>query len=218
MKEKSEVFTLFLKFFHMVKTQFGKIIKRLRSDNGREYVNHDMSKFLSENGIVHEFTCVHTPQQNSIVERKNRHLLEVLDPRAVKCIFIGYASNKKGYRCYHPPSRKFFTSMDVTFDETKSFYESPQLQGESSFEVESSESLESSFNPFIQEPSCTTNTSCTTIDTPNTSRMSLKLLLTRNRGQLQKLVMILKLLLTRATLFLSQLQLQKLVVQRISSA
>jgi len=87
-----------------------------------------------------------------------------LDPRAVKCIFVGYASNKKGYRCYHPLSRKFFTSMDVPVDEIKSFYESPQLQGESSFEVESSESLESSFNPFIQEPSRTT------FGSPNTSR------------------------------------------------
>ena len=25
-----------------------------------------------------------------------------LDPRAIKCVFIGYASNKKGYKCYHP--------------------------------------------------------------------------------------------------------------------
>lgn len=50
-----------------------------------------------------------------------------LDPRAIKCIFIGYASNKKGYHCNHPPSRRFLTSMDVTFDETKSFYICPEL-------------------------------------------------------------------------------------------
>jgi len=49
----------------------------LRSDNGREYVNHDMSKFFSENGVVHEFTYVDTPQQNGVAERKNRHLFEV---------------------------------------------------------------------------------------------------------------------------------------------
>jgi len=36
-----------------------------------------MSKFLSKNSIAHEFTCVNIPQQNSIAERKNRHLLEV---------------------------------------------------------------------------------------------------------------------------------------------
>jgi len=43
--------------FLMIKTQFGKSIKCLRSDNGREYVNHDMSTFLFENGVVHEFIC-----------------------------------------------------------------------------------------------------------------------------------------------------------------
>ena len=33
--------------------------------------------FLKEKGIHHQFTCVNTPQQNGIVERKNKHLLEV---------------------------------------------------------------------------------------------------------------------------------------------
>jgi len=61
-----------------------------------------------------------------------------LDNRVVKCIFIGYAYSKKGYRCYHPPSQKFLTFM--TFDETKYFYMCPQLHGESSFEDESFES------------------------------------------------------------------------------
>lgn len=63
-----------------------------------------------------------------------------LDPRAIKCIFIGYASDKKEYKCYHPPSRRVYISMDVTFQESESFYPSPQLQGENNQEAESSES------------------------------------------------------------------------------
>ncbi|RDX72514.1 hypothetical protein CR513_47998, partial [Mucuna pruriens] len=35
------------------------------------------SRFLKDNGVVHELTCVNTPQQNEVTERKNRHLLEV---------------------------------------------------------------------------------------------------------------------------------------------
>ncbi|RDX90534.1 hypothetical protein CR513_27586, partial [Mucuna pruriens] len=153
----------------------------LRLDNSTEFVNLEFSKFLKDNGVVHELTCVNTPQQNRVAERKNHHLLEVarallfqmsipnvywgevvltvtylinklsacilssissikhmlsffpnsplmlslssrvfrcvafvhshnphrvkLDPKAIKCIFIVYPSNKKGFKCYHPLSR-----------------------------------------------------------------------------------------------------------------
>jgi len=77
MKDKSGVVHLFVKFYRMIQIQFESPIKRLCSDNGREYVNQNLSKFLQENGVVHELTCVDTPQQNGVAERKNRYLLEV---------------------------------------------------------------------------------------------------------------------------------------------
>jgi len=77
MKDRSKVFHLFVNFYQMIQTQFESPIKRLCSDNGKEYVNQNFSKFLKENGVVHELTCVDTPQQNGVAERKNRHLLEV---------------------------------------------------------------------------------------------------------------------------------------------
>lgn len=36
-----------------------------------------MQKFYQEHGILLETSCIHTPQQNGIVERKHRHLLEI---------------------------------------------------------------------------------------------------------------------------------------------
>jgi hypothetical protein len=57
-----------------------------------------------------------------------------LDPCAVRCIFLGYAQHKKGYRCYDPATRRLYVTMDVTFLETEYFFQEPgshsSLQGE----------------------------------------------------------------------------------------
>ncbi|RDX72025.1 hypothetical protein CR513_48542, partial [Mucuna pruriens] len=47
------------------------------ANNDTEFVNLEFSKFLKDNSVVHELTCVNTPQQNGVAERKNCHLLEV---------------------------------------------------------------------------------------------------------------------------------------------
>ncbi|RVW30661.1 Retrovirus-related Pol polyprotein from transposon RE1 [Vitis vinifera] len=188
-----------------------------------------VGEFLAQEGIVHLSSCVDTPQQNGIAERKNRHLLEVarslmfsmnvpklfwgqavltaaylinrmpsrvlkfqtpcqtllksfpttrlistvppkifgcsvfvhinqqhrskLDPRSLKCIFLGYSSNQKGYKCYSPVTRKFYNSMDVTFFETQPYYPKNDIQGENSTQEYQFWDLES----FSESPITTEN-------------------------------------------------------------
>ena len=45
-----------------------------------------------------------------------------LDPKAEKCVFIGYPAEKKGYKCYNPVTRKMRVSRDVVFDEMNSLF------------------------------------------------------------------------------------------------
>jgi hypothetical protein len=52
-------------------------IKKVRSDNGTKFKNSQIEGFLEEEGIKHEFTSPYTPQQNGVVERKNRTLLDM---------------------------------------------------------------------------------------------------------------------------------------------
>ena len=62
---------------------------------------------------------VHIPNQ----------LQNKLKPRAEKCVFIGYASNKKGYKCFNPTTMKFHITMDVNFVETIPIFSQSSLQG-----------------------------------------------------------------------------------------
>ena len=45
-----------------------------------------------------------------------------LDPHALKCVFIVYPSTQKGYKYYHPPTKKFFISTDVYFVDDKPYF------------------------------------------------------------------------------------------------
>ena len=45
-----------------------------------------------------------------------------LDPKAEKCVFIGYSLEQKGYRCYNPSTRDVRVSRDVVFDEMATWY------------------------------------------------------------------------------------------------
>ena len=43
--------------------------------------------------------------------------------------FIGYAPNKKGYKCFNPKTRKHIISMDVTFLEHQPYFQKKFLKG-----------------------------------------------------------------------------------------
>lgn len=76
LKEKSEVTDKFIEFKQWAENQTKKSIKTFRSDGGKEYVNQRMSDFLRKNGITHQTTVPHTPQQNGVSERVNRSIVE----------------------------------------------------------------------------------------------------------------------------------------------
>ncbi|XP_058003168.1 uncharacterized protein LOC110656064 isoform X8 [Hevea brasiliensis] len=47
-----------------------------------------------------------------------------LQPKSIKCVFLGYSRLQKGYKCYNPLINKYFVSTDVTFFETSSYFSS----------------------------------------------------------------------------------------------
>jgi transposase InsO family protein len=65
------------RFLRRAQNEFRLRIKKIRSDNGTEFKNSQIEGFLEEDGIKHEFSSLYTPQQNGVVERKNRTLLDM---------------------------------------------------------------------------------------------------------------------------------------------
>ena len=75
MQHKSETHKLLQTFITFAQTQFHALIKIIRVDNGSEFF--PIKSFLQSQGIECQNTCIYTPQQNGVVERKHRHILVV---------------------------------------------------------------------------------------------------------------------------------------------
>ena len=54
----------------------GNHLKRLRTNNGREYISKEFKEYCLKNGIRHKKTVPGTPQHNDVVERMNQTILE----------------------------------------------------------------------------------------------------------------------------------------------
>ena len=77
MKNKSDALQCFKQFLTDVSCHTKWNVKKLRTDNGREYVNQGFREFLLEKGIIHEKTPAYSPALNGIAERENRTLVEM---------------------------------------------------------------------------------------------------------------------------------------------
>lgn len=189
LRNKSDAFDAFVDIKVKLERQTGKPVKKIRSDNGGEFVNRHFGELCRREGIDHQLSVPYTPQQNGVVERANRTVVEKtrcmladcnlnnkfwaeavntavylynrlpssaidwnipeerwtgmpqsykdlrvfgcaayayaktaklkkLDPRSVKCVFLGYCSDRKAFRLYSLETRRLVISRDVTFDES----------------------------------------------------------------------------------------------------
>jgi transposase InsO family protein len=75
MKTKGRVFKRFQEFKALVENQTGKKIKVLRSYNEGEYTSNEFNDLCAREGIKRELIVPYNPQQNGVVERKNRAIV-----------------------------------------------------------------------------------------------------------------------------------------------
>ena len=78
LKSKDEVLGKFNEFKAFVENLSERKIKILRSDNGGEYISNEFVSFCRDAEIKREITTPYNPQQNGVVERKNRTIMEAI--------------------------------------------------------------------------------------------------------------------------------------------
>ncbi|CAI7835428.1 unnamed protein product [Closterium sp. NIES-53] len=123
-------------------------VLRLHSDRGGEFSSGLVRAYCCARGIRQTFTLPDSPQQNGIAERRIGMVMDVArkvgdasafrvwgsrafvrdlsadkrSPRAAPCVFLGFPRDAPGWQFYHPTSRRFLSSQDVTFDESVPYY------------------------------------------------------------------------------------------------
>ena len=114
MKYKSQASHLIKSFVALVETQHNKTLKCIRSDNGLEF---KMTYFYNSKGIIHQTTCVETPQQNGVVERKHQHIMGVTRALMFQAIlpncFWNFVVSHSVYLINRQPS-KFLSNLSPT--------------------------------------------------------------------------------------------------------
>nr|GEX72341.1 hypothetical protein [Tanacetum cinerariifolium] len=121
LRSKDEALNFIIKFLKMIQVRLKVPVHRIQTNNEIEFVNQTLREY-------HE-------QQNIVVERRNRTLIESartialcyptndseslgkLQPKADIRIFIGYAPTKKAFRIYNRRTRRIVETIHVDFDE-----------------------------------------------------------------------------------------------------
>lgn len=75
-RAKSDAPELIIDFIKKSQVLLQLSVQKLQSDNRKEFKNEVLQSFLQSVGISHNFSAVRTPQQNGVIEKRNRTLVE----------------------------------------------------------------------------------------------------------------------------------------------
>ncbi|TYZ59104.1 hypothetical protein PybrP1_000200 [[Pythium] brassicae (nom. inval.)] len=122
-KKKSEVPQRFADYKALMETRTGARMKKVRTGNETEFVNKAFNGICTKSGVVHQLTVPYSPQQNGLVERINRTVVEkaraMMHYKKVECKWWAKAVNTAAYLVNRSPNavRTNKTPHEVVFGE-----------------------------------------------------------------------------------------------------
>ncbi|GKA38614.1 retrovirus-related pol polyprotein from transposon TNT 1-94 [Tanacetum coccineum] len=76
LRSKDESPDFIIKFLKMIQLRLKALVRRIRTDNGTKFFNQTLCEYYEKVDISHETFVARSPQQNGVVERRNRTLIE----------------------------------------------------------------------------------------------------------------------------------------------
>nr|GEZ28169.1 copia protein [Tanacetum cinerariifolium] len=113
LRSKDEALDFIIKFLKMIQVQLKVPVRRVQTDNGTEFVNQTLHEYYEEVDISHETSVARSPQQNGVIERRNRTLIEAactisgpaLNEMTPATISSGLVQKSSSLTPYIPPLR-----------------------------------------------------------------------------------------------------------------
>nr|GFC97842.1 integrase, catalytic region, zinc finger, CCHC-type, peptidase aspartic, catalytic [Tanacetum cinerariifolium] len=124
LRSKDETPEVLIDFLRLVQRGLQAQIRVVRTDKGTEFLNETLHAYFAAEGIHHQTSVARTPEQNGVVERRNRTLVEAArtmlsaaKEKGDECIFVGYSTQSRAFRVFNKRTRVIMESIHVNFDE-----------------------------------------------------------------------------------------------------
>nr|GFA10373.1 hypothetical protein [Tanacetum cinerariifolium] len=152
MRIQNETPKVLIDFLRLVQRGLHAQVRTIRTDKGTEFLNKSLHTFFAAEGIDHQTSVARTPEQNGVVKRRNRTLVEAArtmlsaakvplffwaeaiattcftQNRSLEkgdaCIFVGYSTQSRAYRVFNKRTRVIVETIHVNFNE------SPQMESD----------------------------------------------------------------------------------------
>nr|GEU99420.1 retrovirus-related Pol polyprotein from transposon TNT 1-94 [Tanacetum cinerariifolium] len=133
---KDEASEVIISFIKKTQVNLQPQVQRVRTNNGTEFKNKTLAKFFDEVGITQQFSATRMPQQNGVMERRNRTLVEAArtmltfvnlpsflwaeaiatDVGKLKAnrdigVFVGYLKESAAFKIYNKRTRESSSSL-----------------------------------------------------------------------------------------------------------
>nr|GEY97640.1 retrovirus-related Pol polyprotein from transposon TNT 1-94 [Tanacetum cinerariifolium] len=145
LRSKDETPEVLIDFLRLVQRGLYAQVRIVRTDKGTKFLNKTLHAFFAFEGILHQTSVAQTPEQNGVIERRNRTLVEAArtmlsaakaplffwaeeiatacftQNRSLEkgdaCIFVGYSTQSRAYRVFNKRTRVIVETIHVNFDE-----------------------------------------------------------------------------------------------------